>query len=208
MEVHTATRWLMNPHTAHPSAESVLNLGLVPDLTSIPLRDDSHFVPNMLVTCYDEWEFITREYPQREEVLDWIKNGVNLYDFFVHFKGSYKGVHYDHDIPPTFYAPNLPSCKGFGEFIARTLEDRIRNGSIKLLGKIGECPAPRLIMPITVEPNKPRMCHDERFLNSWCKDCPFSLDTLKLIPRLVNSQGYAGATLDHKSGILFSSSRR
>ena len=28
-------------------------------------------------------------------------------------------------------------------------------------------------MPITVEPTKPRMCHNERLLNLWMKDCPF-----------------------------------
>ena len=40
----------------------------------------------------------------------------------------------------------------------------------------------KLVMPITVEPTKPRMCHDERFLNLWIKDCPFSLDCLSDLP--------------------------
>ena len=36
---------------------------------------------------------------------------------------------------------------------------------------------------MTVEPNKPRLCVDARFLNLWMKDTPFSLETLVLVPR-------------------------
>jgi hypothetical protein len=39
-----------------------------------------------------------------------------------------------------------------------------------------------LDLPITIEPSKPRMCHDERYLHLWIKDLPFSLDTLKDVP--------------------------
>ena len=54
-------------------------------------------------------------------------------------------------------------------------------------------------MPITVEPSKPRMCHDERFLNCWIKDCPFSLDYITDLPRYV-SVGHYQTTFDDKSG--------
>ena len=49
-------------------------------------------------------------------------------------------------------------------------------------------------MPITVEPSKPCMCHDERFLNLWIKDCPFRLDYVTDLPRYV-FQGHFQATL-------------
>ena len=54
-------------------------------------------------------------------------------------------------------------------------------------------------MPLTVEPTKPRLCHDERFLNLWIKDLPFSLDTLRDVPRLVSKDMYL-SSLDDKSG--------
>ena len=54
-------------------------------------------------------------------------------------------------------------------------------------GEVGKVNPPHLVMPITVEPTKPRMCHDERFLNCWIKDCPFSLDCIKDLPRLENA---------------------
>ena len=40
--------------------------------------------------------------------------------------------------------------------------NRISNGSINVVGRVNEVEPPHLVMPITVEPNKPRMCHDER----------------------------------------------
>lgn len=58
---------------------------------------------------------------------------------------------------------------------------------------------PRIIMPLTVEPTKPRLCHDERFLNLWVKDLPFHLETLRDIPRLVG-QNSLMVTCDEKSG--------
>ena len=29
-----------------------------------------------------------------------------------------------------------------------------------------------LVLPITIEPSKPRMCHDERYLNLWIRTIP------------------------------------
>ena len=54
-------------------------------------------------------------------------------------------------------------------------------------------------MPITIEPSKPRMCHDGRFLNLWIKDLPFSLDLITDLPRYV-PKGNFQTTCDDKSG--------
>lgn len=61
--------------------------------------------------------------------------------------------------------------------------DKIKCGAIKLLGRVGKCQPPRVVMPLTVEPSKPRLCHDERYINLWIKDLPFRLETLKDIHR-------------------------
>ena len=47
------------------------------------------------------------------------------------------------------------------------------------MGKVGECEPPHLVMPSMVEPSKPRLCHDERFLSLWVRDSPFSLRYIK-----------------------------
>ena len=58
---------------------------------------------------------------------------------------------------------------------------------------------PHLVMPITIEPTKPRMCHDERFLNLWIKDLSFSLDLITDLPRYVHNNSFQ-TTCDDKSG--------
>uniref|UniRef100_A0A8W8MKM7 Tyr recombinase domain-containing protein n=1 Tax=Magallana gigas TaxID=29159 RepID=A0A8W8MKM7_MAGGI len=65
--------------------------------------------------------------------------------------------------------------------------------------EVGDCVPPHLILPLTVEHTKPRLCHDERFLNLWVMDKPFQLDTLKEVPRLVGRNHFM-ASVDDKSG--------
>lgn len=73
-------------------------------------------------------------------------------------------------IPPGTCFRNSKSCEEFTDFISSTISRRLANGSISECGKVGECTPPYLVMPLTVEATKPRLCHDERFLNLWVKD--------------------------------------
>lgn len=186
--------------TAPRSAESVLETQIDCDWNLLPTRDDAHFVPGQLHGQASEWEVITRDHPMRAEIMDWISNGVSVQKFFRHFKGTFRGATFDAPTPPPFWAPNQPTCQNFNGFIAKTLEERIRSGAVILLGRVGEITPPHLVMPLTVEPSKPRLCYDARFLNLWCKDSHFSLETLKDVPRLVPRADGWCASLDHKSG--------
>lgn len=63
---------------------------------------------------------------------------------------------------------------------------------------MGFCEPPHLVLPFTVEPAKPRLGSMMKgFLNLWVKDCLFSLDTLKDIPRLVQKEMFM-STVDDK----------
>ena len=95
--------------------------------------------------------------------------------------------------------PNSPSCGRFKDFISRTILERVSNGSLLVWGEAGKVNPPHLVMPITVEPNTPRMCHDERFLNCWIKDCPFTLDYITDLPRYV-LPGHFQTSFDDNSG--------
>ena len=81
-------------------------------------------------------------------------------------------------------------------------------GAIRVWGKVGVDSPPYLVLPLTVEPSKPRLCLDARFLNLWMKDMPFSLDKLADVSRYI----YKGSFMtkcDDKSGydhVLLSSS--
>lgn len=119
--------------------------------------------------------------------------------FLTHFHGNLKGKTYNSDKPPKQYYPNAAICRQYSSFIMHELYEGFRSRSIKLIGKVGECKCPKAIMPLTVEPSNPCLCHDERFLNLWIKDCPFQLETLKDVHRLVERDSNMVAC-DEKSG--------
>ena len=75
----------------------------------------------------------------------------------------------------------------------------LKNGSLLVWGKVASVQPPHLVLPITVEPTKPRICQDERFLNLWIKDLPLSLDYISGLPRYVFKSHFQ-TTFDDKSG--------
>ena len=59
---------------------------------------------------------------------------------------------------------------------------------------------PCLVLPLTVEPSKPRLFHDARFLNLWMQDKPFTLDGVTDLPGYWLSKDGYQTVLDDKSG--------
>ena len=187
--------------TNFPRAEDVLKNNAPFDVGLLPLRDPDHFVSGQIHNYLDEWKFILEKDINDDKscVLDWLEHGVDVNKFFRHFKGNFKGRHFDSNIPHKQYFQNSASCAKYADFISRELCERISTGCIKLLGIVGFCQPPKVVMPLTIEPSKPRLCHDERFLNLWIKDLPFHLETLKDNHRLVQKNGLM-VTFDDKSG--------
>ena len=164
-------------------------------LEELSFRDPNHFIAGHLHDYEKEWKKIDTP----DLVLNWINNGLDIVPMFKHFKGNFKGKSFDYDFPPPAYFPNTKNCKDYSDFIAETLLDRIRNGLVSVIGRVGVCDPPCLVLPLTVEPSKPRLCHHERYLNLWVQDNPFVLDTLKDVPRFVERTSYM-VSLDDKSG--------
>lgn len=108
-----------------------------------------------------------------------VSNDVDVNDFFKPFKGNFKGKSYEGKRQQKAYFHNSSSCRLFIPFIEKEITERLKSCSIRLWGQLGECVLPRIIMPLTIELTKPRLCHDERFLNLWIKDNPFQLENLK-----------------------------
>lgn len=98
--------------------------------------------------------------------------------YFKHFKGEFKDEHFDCPRPPKRVFNNHSSCIPFTQFISDTILQRLSSGDISVFGRVDEVPPPYLVMPLTVEPSKPRLCNDNRFLNLWMVDKPFTLDHL------------------------------
>ena len=162
-------------------------------------RDTDYFVAAELRNLYDVWDYILQGYYKRDEILKYIKHGVSVHDIFQPFKGEFKGKFYDSPSPPKIFLENNKICSQFEEFISSTILERVQNGSLSIWGKEGECNPPHLVMPITIEPSKPRMCHDERFLNLWMNTPSVTFDHITDIPRYVD-KGHFQSKLDDKSG--------
>ena len=118
--------------------------------------------------------------------------------FLTPFKGDFKGQHYNSKLPPFVEFSNNRLCETFDQFITETILERLRNGSISIWGKCGHCTPPHIVIPLTVEPKKPRLCHDERYLN-LPNICPkIKFDPITDLSSCVGNDHYQ-AKLDDKS---------
>ena len=171
------------------------------DPAKLLFRDPNAFRAGELHKHYGRWCKMVGDHPSPEQatILRWIRDGVSIFEFFQSFSGSFKGRHYQSDRPPPEYFRNSPSCKPFADFVKKTLLERLRTGAISLKGRISEVELPHLVLPLTVEPTKPRLCHDARFLNLWMMDVPFKLDSITNLPRYVAQNTYQTIVND-KSG--------
>ncbi|KAK3731002.1 hypothetical protein QZH41_006641 [Actinostola sp. cb2023] len=185
--------------TPTPSLKSVSELHAKASVADVSFRDPDYFVAGEIHNHRPQWEKILTDYQKREEILGYLRTGVRVQDFLVPFKGDFQGQFYNSKTPSRASFPNSKSCTGFEDFISTTLSQRLRNGSMSIWGKVGSAEPPHLVMPITIEPTKPRMCHDERFLNLWIKDCPLALDYISNLPRYVGPRSFQ-TTMDEKSG--------
>lgn len=113
---------------------------------------------------------------------------------------SFHEVDYDCARPPHWIFRNNPSCKRFTENIQKTLIERIKSGARSLYCRAGEVASPpHIVLPLVVEPTKPRLCHDAKYVNLWMRDLPFQLDRLSDLPRYVSKDSFQ-TVIDDKSG--------
>lgn len=165
-----------------PAPESVARTATFANPLDATLRNPNYFVPGELYRHAENWKAIPEARP---EILKFVVDKVNAWDLLVPFQGEFDGKVYNSQFPPQIEFQNNRSCVGFESFITDTILQRVKNGSLKFWGRVNKVKPPHLVMPITIEPQKPRMCHDERFLNLWVKDLPFKLDHLSDLPRYV-----------------------
>jgi hypothetical protein len=124
------------------------------DPASLTFRDPASFRAGELHAHTEYWEAIVGGSPsvKQAEVLEWLSNDMSVFPHFQHYQGRYKGVTYDSDRPPPWRSPNNVLCRPFADFVRSTLIDRVRNGAVSLLGRVGEVDLPHLNHPLTEEP--------------------------------------------------------
>ena len=154
----------------------VLSLGVSPVLEALKLRDPDDFFVGGLHQYVRAWYDVLAGHPLAERIGRWIRDKVLFLEFARPFSGVYQRVKYSSDFPPPKQFPNHASSRKFSDFISQEIILRVTTGAFRVWGKVGIENAPYLMLPLTVEPTKPRLCIDARFLNVWMRDMPFSLD--------------------------------
>ena len=61
---------------------------------------------------------------------------------------------------------------------------------MKLWGRVGVDPPPKVVNALSVEPIRPRLILSMKAVDLFCKDMPFSLVPLAVIVRNVPDQGF------------------
>ena len=190
-----------NSHLASVWVDNVSRGDVSADVSMLGFPDPVSFLAGQLRRHLQLWKIIavSTSSPLSRDVLGWLEYKVQVLPFFRHFKGNFKSEHFDSAFPPQRIFYSHKSCAPFAKFIADTILQRLSSGAISVWGKVGEVVPPHLVMPLTVEPSKPRLCNDNRFLDLWMDDRPFSLDHLHQFPMYVSKDTYQ-TVCDDESG--------
>ena len=93
------------PYNAHLSSvwiNSVICGDFAADVSMLAFPDPAHFLAGQLHQHLQAWIDLAGSisYPLSQTVLDWLENKVQVQRFFRHFKGNFKGKHFDSPSPP------------------------------------------------------------------------------------------------------------
>ena len=131
-------------------------------------------------------------------------------EFVVPFKGAFTcgpaqkfrvPSEFDSASPPAYRVGNHPVEGHLEEFVDSEVARMIRIGAALPWSSVDPTPGshPHLVLPLGVEPSKPRFIWDGRFLNLWMTSLPFCLDTLGKVPGMV-PEGAKALSADLKNG--------
>ena len=183
-----------------PPPELVASRPGLGNLAHLRFYYPSHFRAGYIHSKLSVWQDLLEKSPCVEvDLLEVIRDGVRVDRFFKPFKGNFKGQAYNSNYPPPMTVKNSPTTAKFSHFVSDSIIQWVTAGVIAVWGPVNSVAPPRLVLPLTVEPSKPRLCHVERHLNLWIGGLPFKLDHLCDLPRYV-LPGHFQSTCDDKSG--------
>lgn len=185
--------------SAKPSIDSVVSGKLNASAADVWARDPETFLAGEHHRHPAIWDTLTLGHPQRDLILRWIKHGISVKEFIAPFKGQYRQEQFNHLFPPNKHYPDNKKCKFYRDTISREIERKIAMCAIKVWGRVGTCPPPAIVMPLGIEPSKLRLVHDQQYLNSFMRHCPFSLDQVVNLPHYLARDSYH-TKLDDRSG--------
>ena len=142
------------------------------------------------------------DHRDRTTILTWVRDGVSVYEMLV---SGVRGLSVEHPFNPVVYPrEKLPNRvpDEFREFVAGEVATLMHRGCLVPFEEVRTSDGPsrsRLIMPLSVEPSKPRLIYDTRRLNAACRHVCFSLDSVGYLATLGWEECSQGS-LDDNSG--------
>lgn len=177
-----------------------------PSLTAgdAPMWETDDFVPGQVATATDFWEdeiLPTCATEQQSRLRGWL-GGVSVHEFVnPKAEGTFQGHEFKGaDLTPVELPNHVP--EKYREFMHSTIADYTKTGVVVPWSQVADIsvhPKPHMVMPLGVEPSKPRATFDARYLNLMMKDCPFQMDGVGKIAQCA-WEGAFQMKCDHKAG--------
>jgi len=164
-------------------------------------RSERDFMPGSLSLCWEFWDrVILVGNPMRDVILPWLQFGVKIESFLAPFSiGNYNGV----DINsrwPQFYREENHVAPAFQHWVSSQIKDLARTGVMRPWDeRCMSSKVPIVIAPLIVEPSKPRLIYDARYINCFLSLPSVNMAGAGKIPSCCWKDMYL-ITLDHKSG--------
>ena len=175
-----------NSHVSPKFVNDVLNGSKTADISMLAFRDPSAFMVGNSHGYLPSWQRIASvaPYDRAQDALKWSGHRVDEHQVFFPLREITRdsliiliSLLIEFSIiqfPVNLLLDLYPVLYSIGQLLGLSL---FGEGSVRL--------PPHLVMPLTVEPTKPRLCNDNRFLNLWVKDTPVNLDSIAALPRYV-----------------------
>lgn len=131
----------------------------------------------------------------KRRISGWVTAGVDIRDFFKPFADDFMGKSYRSPKPLPYHADNhVIREPALHAFVTEEL------GRLLAVGAIArEATPPLVVLPLGVEPKKPRLILDARYLNLWCPSEDMQYETLRHFQQGIAVDDWL-FSLDHKSG--------
>ncbi len=173
-------RHRLNSHTNWYN-QPQLDGSTLPTPRNAPLRRKQDFVPGHLSAAIEFWEheiLVDNAEEQTQTMLGWLR-GVRVQEFIdPNAQGEFLGRPYSgKEITPAKFQNHVPT--EFETWVDIELENLASKGCLAKwtdIADVSKQPEPRLVLALGVEPSKPRLFWDGRWLNKMCKNMPFKMD--------------------------------
>ena len=162
------------------------------------------FVPGGLNHHHEVWQRVVfRGHPQAAQLLSYPTNGVSVFEFLTEEnRGVSREFRYRREAFPGTSVPNrIPQAHA--GFVRSKVAALVKRGCLARMADVKgpTGPArPRLVLPLSIEPSKPRLVIDARALNECCRHVPFKMDTVAKVANVAEEGIYMGS-LDDRSGV-------